>query len=606
MPVVDDAAHEDAKAAAPVSKIDGAEWSAKPTHAKYSSTTSRSAEVGNEDGDEESFRLAKAKKRRVERYNECVQLIYEDDFQRMIELLVEDGDSIINYKDEAGQSLLHVAAFWGKAKIAANLLLLRCEVEPKNAEGLTPLEIAIEWDHFETAQVIRSAGGFCSMEERIKELEKNNRELSKKLEKEIREKELVIEELKCREEECDSRKRSSQTLRIELKNLRGKLENTQEALATEEKARQRAELIGESLRRERDSARKKIADLRSKIVVMAERLKSVLLERVQLIRVRAKLKKMLAKKIDKLKMYKQKIELERQKFRATACKLVLCSRKLVAQRTESERLKGVEKHCRALKRKLETRRATTVLETLSSLCPPSIMAGALRTLQQLAHVGENLLPQHRQYKPRRKNIIERRTAYKKVIYPRAENSSPMPTDKESNEGRRTAKQSRNVEFSHTLGGIQLPYCLLTISSGGVSFVSVEKAVYDPETKKETLIVSDMIPFDEVVRRETAPSREKFSSMKEHQESCDSKDEFAAISKLSIPSKSGFKQASDDEILSLAGARPRPCQKTQTSTDSSSSELPFIEFVKGLDINATDIAGNTAPGKIKIRKKYLPF
>lgn len=90
-------------------------------------------------------------------YESLRDAIFDNDIDRVQELLqVESVD--VDHFDAGGQTLLHLASFWGRMEIVKLLLARGASLKTKNAAGCTALDLATHWGHSSVAEVIRLRG----------------------------------------------------------------------------------------------------------------------------------------------------------------------------------------------------------------------------------------------------------------------------------------------------------------------------------------------------------------------------------------------------------------------------------------------------------------
>ena len=139
----------------------------------------------------------------AKRFTELSNLLYESSLSSF-ETLVHnaDGESYVDQQDSGGQTLLHLAAFWGRPDAVALLIDLGANIDLNNIEGRRPIDVAIDWEQEECAELLRSAGGRSSLEETIKSLETKNMALLRSLDLERRKLKLTSKNLKVSQRNC--------------------------------------------------------------------------------------------------------------------------------------------------------------------------------------------------------------------------------------------------------------------------------------------------------------------------------------------------------------------------------------------------------------------
>jgi ankyrin repeat protein len=83
--------------------------------------------------------------------------------KRMVERLIDAGANVVNSKSDSGYNPLHDAASSGHVEIVEFLIAKGCDVNAKALDILnkeeTPLDLALEYKHTETAALLRKHGG---------------------------------------------------------------------------------------------------------------------------------------------------------------------------------------------------------------------------------------------------------------------------------------------------------------------------------------------------------------------------------------------------------------------------------------------------------------
>ncbi|KAG3018025.1 hypothetical protein PC128_g13450 [Phytophthora cactorum] len=96
--------------------------------------------------------------------------IFDNDRARMAELLAVPGVDVDHF-DAGGQTLLHLACFWGRMDLTKLLLAAGASLKTKNAAGYTALDLATHWGHSAVAEVIRLRGGSSVWEDKLGSLQ---------------------------------------------------------------------------------------------------------------------------------------------------------------------------------------------------------------------------------------------------------------------------------------------------------------------------------------------------------------------------------------------------------------------------------------------------
>ncbi|ETN12194.1 hypothetical protein PPTG_09088 [Phytophthora nicotianae INRA-310] len=92
--------------------------------------------------------------------------IFDNDRARVAELLALPGVDVDHF-DAGGQTLLHLACFWGRMDLTKLLLAAGASLKTKNAAGCTALDLATHWGHSAVAEVIRLRGGSSVWEDKL-------------------------------------------------------------------------------------------------------------------------------------------------------------------------------------------------------------------------------------------------------------------------------------------------------------------------------------------------------------------------------------------------------------------------------------------------------
>ncbi|GMF62743.1 unnamed protein product [Phytophthora fragariaefolia] len=69
------------------------------------------------------------------------------------------GANIVSLKDQGWNSLLHTASLWNRSTIMEELIRRGAQLNEKNKNGHTPLDLAMHWGHFDLGQQLRHYGG---------------------------------------------------------------------------------------------------------------------------------------------------------------------------------------------------------------------------------------------------------------------------------------------------------------------------------------------------------------------------------------------------------------------------------------------------------------
>ncbi|EQC27776.1 hypothetical protein SDRG_14360 [Saprolegnia diclina VS20] len=110
-------------------------------------------------------------------YDALRDAVWNDDLEAL-QMCMHAGRIDVNHTDSAGQTLLHLASFWGRTEIVRLLVSLGASMKAKNAAGCTALDLAIHWGHSATAEMIRLRGGLSVWEEKMGLLQMQVEDLS--------------------------------------------------------------------------------------------------------------------------------------------------------------------------------------------------------------------------------------------------------------------------------------------------------------------------------------------------------------------------------------------------------------------------------------------
>ncbi|TYZ66584.1 hypothetical protein PybrP1_001684 [[Pythium] brassicae (nom. inval.)] len=103
-------------------------------------------------------------------YAQLRDAVFDNDKERLQELLQTDGVDVDHF-DAGGQTLLHLACFWGRMDLVKVLLNAGASLKTKNAASCTALDLATHWGHSAVAEVIRLRGGRSVWEEKLGHLQ---------------------------------------------------------------------------------------------------------------------------------------------------------------------------------------------------------------------------------------------------------------------------------------------------------------------------------------------------------------------------------------------------------------------------------------------------
>ncbi|KAF4317624.1 hypothetical protein BBO99_00005604 [Phytophthora kernoviae] len=205
--------------------------------------------------------------------------IFDNDRARVAELLVIPGVDVDHF-DAGGQTMLHLACFWGRMDLAKVLLAAGASLKTKNAAGCTALDLATHWGHSAVAEVIRLRGGSSVWEDKLgamqveledltlraEYVEKQNSEKQRQLDEMTKELHavqtqlaeersahaLTMNTLQCARQKHTNQRELNQQLMHERESLVEKLKASMVALANSEKANERAKEGMTALKAHRD------------------------------------------------------------------------------------------------------------------------------------------------------------------------------------------------------------------------------------------------------------------------------------------------------------------------------------------------------------------
>ena len=72
----------------------------------------------------------------------------------IVELLLKKTDANIDATDRLFKTSLHWAARFSNLKMITVLCSKRCKLEPKDVEGMTPLDIARNYNHYDAESLL--------------------------------------------------------------------------------------------------------------------------------------------------------------------------------------------------------------------------------------------------------------------------------------------------------------------------------------------------------------------------------------------------------------------------------------------------------------------
>ncbi|GLD98970.1 hypothetical protein PINS_up007688 [Pythium insidiosum] len=133
-------------------------------------------------------------------YERLRDAVFDDDTERFEQLLRSDGVDV-DHLDAGGQTLLHLASFWGRMTIVKLLLNAGASLKTKNAAGCTALDLATHWGHTSVAEVLRLRGGRSVWEDKmghlqvqVEDLRLQNAQLQQQLLERKREHDALLDE----------------------------------------------------------------------------------------------------------------------------------------------------------------------------------------------------------------------------------------------------------------------------------------------------------------------------------------------------------------------------------------------------------------------------
>jgi hypothetical protein len=206
--------------------------------------------------------------------------IFDNDRARVAELIAAPGVDVDHF-DAGGQTLLHLACFWGRMELAKLLLAAGASLKTKNAAGCTALDLATHWGHSSVAEVIRLRGGSSVWEDKLgsiqveledltlraQHLEQQNNDKRRRLERITQELQsvqtqlaeeqsahaLTLEALERARQQLSCQTETNQRLEQERARLGEQLKASQMAQANAERASARAQQDAESMKAHRDN-----------------------------------------------------------------------------------------------------------------------------------------------------------------------------------------------------------------------------------------------------------------------------------------------------------------------------------------------------------------
>ena len=99
---------------------------------------------------------------KVQAFNKCLTMITHnaayDSLLEQLQKLYNEGVSM-KLKDHEGKTLLHIACWTGNLQIVGFLISKNVEINPVDAYGNTPLQLAIQSDHIKICQLLIVNGG---------------------------------------------------------------------------------------------------------------------------------------------------------------------------------------------------------------------------------------------------------------------------------------------------------------------------------------------------------------------------------------------------------------------------------------------------------------
>lgn len=165
-------------------------------------------------------------------YAQLRDAVFDNDRAQLQELLAHDGVDVDHY-DAGGQTLLHLACFWGRMELVKVLLNAGASLKTKNAASCTALDLATHWGHSAVAEVIRLRGGRSVWEEKLGHLQ------------------VQVEDLKLQAQQSQSqylgKKRAFETLSDDFHALHTQFEEAKSAHALSEHTLAKAQLETQAL-----------------------------------------------------------------------------------------------------------------------------------------------------------------------------------------------------------------------------------------------------------------------------------------------------------------------------------------------------------------------
>ena len=399
-------------------------------------------------------------------FDEAMQLMYDDNLDVFKDLL--NGKSVklkrLKYedlRDDAGNSLLNLACFWGKADFTKYLLTKKkFDPEVKNELGFSALDIAVQWGRTSCAELLLQAKGefgivgqLNKLKDRISVLEREKAQLIVERDEEIVKKidlkvklDVKIGELKVSRKQHQEALQEIERLKPIIANLKGTLKDAKKKIKELEEFMARLRESNYRLKKEGLQLKEKCketaitnSELRVTIITLNNWIKS-LRKSAQFL----SLERLLLQEREKESRLQK--EISERKAR----------RKIAAAEATAAKLENIEKRCDFLEKKLAKRDTTCALDALNRLVPPSVARDAMKGLQSIGNVHREEL-----------QLLNAAT-----------------------NGGGAADAEDSGHFSRALGGATVPFDMLMVApkGKGLSVARVLKCERDEMGQEERLTV----------------------------------------------------------------------------------------------------------------------
>ena len=572
-----------------------------------------------------------------ERFAELTSLLYSNALLSFKQLVrCPDGDAtFVDQQDGGGQTFLHLAAFWGRPEIVTLLIELGANCDLENCELRKPIDVAIDWNHRECAEILRKAGGHSAMEDTIESLETKNVALLRSLDVARRRQTLIEKELEMKEAECLSVRNERDDALFQSHNHHNRAEIAEKAISGMMEKLRVMTKEKEKWENQSKNQADEIGQLRFKVVELAESVKTGLVEIYKEKCRCAKFERKMIRCLERLEKKTSRADLLQGKYDACKLKLVLLSKELRARDVEVVRLSNIEKNSKKLQRALQNIKAQTLMESLHALVPVEILTGAFRTLQTLARAGQKAhpyfggenVPKPNSSRMRKKKLVvaridpvtgmlrnrkkKRKAGHQRPATAMARASTAVAnsaggvvggtTGLGATTGRGAAAgaetlptrsvMSKEIDDVNTelnwegrvedntkcklMGGVELPFPMLSVSSGGVSCIVVTAAKFDPVTEVETLTIVSGVSNDDLMADEIlapTPTEEQLQDVAW----LDGNGRFTSFANMDI---APLQEKQRENVAKMTTANNKKMKKTKKNKKSQQRLLFFPDVVK---------------------------